>query len=113
MAEETSSLDILSVEDVRQWLKQEIEDSNKARELRIKQATQLVEDYSHSKVTPEAAMEKLYEYDMRWGDALFGTHANEHNSDEDILKSIDTARETSAIRRTRAATRRGAMLGPE
>jgi hypothetical protein len=81
------------------WLRQEIDDSGKARDLRVKQATQLADDYGQGKLTAEEAMNRLYEFDMRWGDALFGTHASEHKDDTGILRAIDAAREEVAARR--------------
>jgi hypothetical protein len=105
-----NNTDILSVKEMQEWMREEIRDSAKAHELRTSEATQLVEDYAAGRINGEAAMERLYAHDRRWGDALFGTHASEHKDDAAILKAIDTAREDVA-RRIASRTSRGGSKG--
>jgi hypothetical protein len=85
--------DILSVDDMQGWLREEVRDSVKAHELRTKEATQFVEDYASGKITGEDAMNRLIAYDRRWGDALPGAIAAPGISDEEILRAIDETRE--------------------
>ena len=79
----------LSVKDMQDWLRQEIRDSAKAHELRIKGATEFVTAYSEGKLTSEQAMEALLRHDLRWGEALYGASAAEGKTDEAILNAID------------------------
>jgi hypothetical protein len=85
--------DLMTPEEFQGWLKQEIRDSAKAHELRVKDATAFVTAYSEGKLTPEEAEEHLYRYDRRWGEALCGTMASPGTSDEAILRAIDKARD--------------------
>lgn len=107
MTQSPSSPESLSPQEMDAWLRQETDDSNKARDLRIKQASKLVEDYVQGKTTADEAMNALYEYDMRWGDALFGTHASSGASDEHILQAIDEARNTANSSHAARAKRGG------
>lgn len=85
----------MSVKDMQGWLQEEIRDSAKAHELRVKDATEFVRAYAEGKLSPEQAMERMARHDARWGEALYGTSAIPGLSDEAILKTIDTARAES------------------
>lgn len=82
--------DYLSVADMRQWLHQEIKDSAKAMELRLKEATDLVTAYSAGELTAEQADELHSRYYHRWGEALPGAMVNKGTTDEEILSRIDS-----------------------
>jgi hypothetical protein len=84
--------DIKSREDLQQWLIDEVRDSTKALDLRLREATQLVADYSAGKISPEEATERFHRFDQRWGEALVGATASAGVSDEAILQRIDDAR---------------------
>jgi len=84
--------DTLSVQEMQGWLREEVRDSAKAHELRTKEATQFVEDYAAGRLTGEQAMDRLYAYDLRWGDVLPGTTATPGKPDDQILSEIDEAR---------------------
>jgi hypothetical protein len=88
----------LSVEEMRGWLLQEIKDLEKASELRIKEAKALVEAYAKGELTPEGASKRLTIYEDRWGEALPGTHAMPHMTDEAIAEKIDKTRATVRAR---------------
>lgn len=108
----------LSVEDMRDWLDQEIKDLNKAKDLRIKEATAFVEAYANGKLTAEEASRRLMNYEDRWGDApLLGTHAMPHMIDEAIIAKIDSAHATldakSREYHRRMATVRVGLLIPQ
>lgn len=62
----------LSVKDMQDWLSQELRDLDKARELRIKEATGFVEAYARGELTSREASERLTLYEDRWGEALPG-----------------------------------------
>jgi hypothetical protein len=81
----------LTPEDMQHWLQQEIADSAKALELRIKEATGFVTAYASGKITPEEADEKHWRYQHRWGEALPGTHVAPGSGDDQIMASIDKA----------------------
>jgi hypothetical protein len=81
----------LSPEDIQQWLRQEISDSAKALELRVKEASEFVTAYAAGKITPAEAEEKHWRYQHRWGEALPGVHSGENITDQQILRAIDKA----------------------
>jgi len=88
--------EVLTAKDLQNWLRQEVADSAKALELRLREATALVADYSQGKISPEDAAQKTYAFSRRWGDALPGTSAAPGRSDAEILEAIDKARESKA-----------------
>lgn len=90
----------LSPQEMQGWLRDEIRDSAKAHELRAKEATEFVTAYASGKISAEEAEERLYQYDKRWGEALYGATASPGVSDEAIVRAIDKARETAFGRRT-------------
>ena len=79
----------LSPEEMQQWLRQEIADSTRALELRVRQAVDFVTAYTSGQTTPEQADQQYWLFQHRWGEALPGTHVNPKISDEDIMASID------------------------
>jgi beta-galactosidase/beta-glucuronidase len=97
MTEEDSPgiTDTLSVREMQDWLKQELLDSSKAHALRAKEATEFVTKYAEGKMTPETAMQKLLDYEIRWGEALYGATAIPGKSDTEILREIDKARQSA------------------
>ena len=82
----------LSPQDLRNWLRHEIDDSAKAHELRIKEATEFVTGYALGELTADQALERLFRYEHRWGETLPGTHAFEHSTDEQVVQAIDRTR---------------------
>jgi len=95
----------MSVADMRQWFAQEQRDLDKARELRIKEATGFVEAYARGELTPEAAMKRLIAYEDRWGSPLGLASAYPHLSDEQILEIMDKARAEADARSERVRRR--------
>jgi hypothetical protein len=87
--------DFMSPEELKRWLEEEIRDSAKAHELRVKDATEFVTAYASGRISPEQAEEHLRRYDRRWGEALYGATVGKNSSDESILQAIDTAREAA------------------
>jgi hypothetical protein len=83
------------------WLQEEIRDSAKAHELRVKEASELVNAYVSGKLSSEELSEQLYKYDKRWGEALLGSTASPGVSDQEIVNAIDKARDNSFARHTR------------
>lgn len=86
----------LSPKDMQKWLLQEVADSAKAHELRVKSATELATAYALGELTTEQAHERFLEHDRRWGEALPGTHVFKGSADEQIVASIDKARSEEA-----------------
>jgi hypothetical protein len=83
--------DFMSVAEMREWFAQEQKDLDKARELRIKEATGFIEAYSRGELTPKEAMGRLIAYEDRWGEPLGVASAMPHVSDEEILAKMDKA----------------------
>jgi hypothetical protein len=81
----------LSVKEMQSWLNQEIMDSLKACELRVREATALVTAYAMGELTPQAANDRLTMYEDRWGEALPGATAASHITDEAITAKVDAA----------------------
>lgn len=82
----------LSPKDMQSWAEEEMRDSAKAHELRVKELKSLVADYNAGKVTPEEADDRMLRYGHRWGDALRGASAQAHLSDEQIVAKVDSVR---------------------
>jgi hypothetical protein len=74
------------------WLRNEIDDSAKAHELRIKEATDFVTAYALNELTPDQALDRFLRYGHRWGEALPGTYAYSHSTNEQIIQAIDKVR---------------------
>jgi hypothetical protein len=79
--------EILSPEDMQQWLQREIADCTKAVELRLKEAASFVSAYAGGQITPEEADEKHWRYLQRWGE-LLPAHGPS-TTDEQIIAAID------------------------
>jgi hypothetical protein len=92
MSPDDTAADYPSVEELLDWFAQEARDMAKAFELRTKDGNELVTDYSAGKYSPKEASEKLARYERRWGEALFGAHAAEGITDQELLAIIDEAR---------------------
>ncbi len=90
--ETTDKPDHLSPKEVRDWALQELRDSAKAHELRVRSATEIATAYALGELTPDQAHERMFQHDHRWGEALPGTHAFAASTDEEILASIDKVR---------------------
>ena len=84
--------DYLSPKDMRQWAQQEIKDTTKALELRVRDLTDLVTAYAAGELTPEQADEQQSRYQRRWGEALYGATVGDGVPDDQILARIDAAR---------------------
>jgi hypothetical protein len=97
---------ILSPEDMRKWLLQEIADTAKASELRIKEGAEIVAAYSSGQISPGEANGRFLRYDQRWGEALPGTHVFPGTTDEQLIKSIDEARSSQLREAVQARLRR-------
>lgn len=97
--------DMLSPDEMKGWLAQEIRDSAKAHELRVREATDFVTAYASGKIGAEEASARLLRYDRRWGEALPGVTTTESLSDERILEAIDRAREQESFSEKPWATR--------
>ncbi len=85
---------LLSVKDMREWLLGEINDSMKACELRVREATAFVTAYAMGELTAEEANKRFEAYEERWGEALFGVDSRGRGTDQAIVGSIDQARAT-------------------
>jgi hypothetical protein len=83
----------LSPAEMHQWLEQEISDSAKALELRMKEAASLVTAYFSGEISAQQAAERHWNYQKRWGEALPGTSAIAGLTDQEILATIDRTRE--------------------
>jgi hypothetical protein len=91
MSDEQTEPEHLSVKDMQWWLAQEMRDLDKLRDLRVREATAIVDAYARGELTPAEASKRLTSYEDRWGDALPGTHASPNIADEAILAKIDAA----------------------
>jgi hypothetical protein len=94
MADEdtTEKPDYLTPKDIQKWALQEIADSTKAHELRVKDVTEFATAYALGELTPAQAEERFARHDHRWGEALPGASAVKNTTDEKILAAIDKGR---------------------
>jgi hypothetical protein len=88
-----------SPEEMRGWLLQEIRDTTRSIDLRLKEATGFVEEYSNGTLSPEQAAERFFRYRERWGEALFGATAGKDTTDAQILAAIDEAHKNQRVNR--------------
>jgi hypothetical protein len=79
--------EMLSPQDMQQWLQREISDCTKALELRIKEATAYVSAYAGGQITTEEADERHWRYLQRWGEPL--PARGPKTTDEQIIAAID------------------------
>ena len=84
--------DILTPQDMRDWLQQELRDLTKALELRVKDATDFVTAYAVGEITAEAAMSRLDEYQSRWFEPIPGVKSDNGMPDTEILRKNATER---------------------
>lgn len=98
VTDETDEPAPLSLREMREWLSQELKDLEKARELRIREATALVESHANGELSPRETRDRLMRYEDRWGEALPGTHAMAHLTDEMIVAKIDSTHATQDAR---------------
>ena len=82
----------LSADDMRGWLEREITDIDKAKELRVKEATGFVEAYAQGEIAQDEMERRMYEYSCRWGEPLPGVPRSEGMSDDQILARINKTR---------------------
>ncbi len=103
-----------SIEDLQQWLTQELRDLEKARELRIKEATGIVDSVVKGKLTPSEGFHLTNEYEDRWGEAIPGACALPNLTDEQLIARIDQARidDDDRTDRNRRRLRRLDLDGP-
>jgi len=85
---------LLSPEDMRYWLKLEIQSARLATRRRISEASALVEDYAAGKLTRDKANERLEAHTLRWG-------LGARNPDVSLQYEIDEARDEIHRRRLR------------
>jgi hypothetical protein len=107
MADPTDSVEreTISPSDMRDWLMQEIRDVTKATELRIKDATDFVMAYSVGEIDSKEVERRKALYEGRWGDAIYGLHAWETQSNETILQRLDDHIREEEVRATRRLNR--------
>jgi hypothetical protein len=89
----SSSDETFTPEEISKWAKQEIALSAKAFELRARDAKALATEYAAGDITAEQAGDRLSAYQHRWGDAMQGVYTTKGLSDEQLLATIDEARE--------------------
>lgn len=82
----------ISTEGMRGWLKREIADIVKAKELRAGEATHFVEAYAEGRISTDEMLTQAEEYSRRWGEALPGVRRSEGMTDEQILARINETR---------------------
>jgi hypothetical protein len=90
MAEQVNDqADLLSQDDLRNWLVQEIKDATKALELRVRDASALVMAHCAGETTLIEANDAFNRHFHRWGEALPGASVSEGALDAEIVKAID------------------------
>lgn len=74
------------------WLEREIADIQKAAELRIREASRFVNEYSRGEISTEEAEKRHYEYSQRWGDVIPGVTRTQGLTDDEILRGLNQTR---------------------
>jgi hypothetical protein len=80
----------LTPEDMRDWFQRELGDLTKEFELRVRDATDFVTAYRLGEITPEEAMDRLFQYEARWGESrLPYPWIREKMTNDEIVRRID------------------------
>jgi hypothetical protein len=82
---------LLSADDMRRWLGEEVRNVLKECELRVRDATGFTTAYAAGELSPKEAHKRLSRYEERWHDALEGIYASSFKTDDAILAAIDKA----------------------
>jgi hypothetical protein len=85
--------------ELQAWLENEIECANKATELRIKDASRLVNAYARGELNAAEAARLGHDYEQRWGEALPGVWTPQGMTDQQILATVDEARTPNYVDR--------------
>jgi hypothetical protein len=91
---------ILTPDEMRAWLEQEVRDLTKSLELRIQDATDFATAYCAGRISGREATARLRRYDSRWGDPISGVYTSENMTNEEILRRLDDVKR-DATRNTR------------
>jgi len=95
--EQADSQDILTPKEIAEWAKQEVLNSAKAFELRVKEAMALATQFASGEITPEMAKQRLVSFDHRWGEAMYGARVGESTTDDQLLTRIDEVRRQARL----------------
>ena len=87
-----SEPDYLTPDDMLSALRDEVIAISRASEMRIRELTVIVTDYTKGKIAPEEAHERFMKYSDRWGDAMYGISTFEGRTDEQIRHEMDEVR---------------------
>jgi hypothetical protein len=77
---------------MQKWLDLEIDDIQRAAELRIKDAKSFVDAYAKGEISRDEAAQRSFEYANRWGEGLPGVPRTQGLSDEEIMRRLNEAR---------------------
>ena len=91
MADKQQKRELLSVDEMRGWLDEEIRNVRKECELRVKDGTEFASAYAEGTMTRAQAHKRLDRYEKRWGNALGGVFASSFKNDDAIIAAIDRA----------------------
>jgi hypothetical protein len=79
-----------NLNELLEWYSLEVEDVSKAAQLRIQEATKLMDDCARGKISLEEAAEGVYQYSDRWRDVFHrGVRHARGMTDEQIYKAMD------------------------
>jgi hypothetical protein len=114
MSDTNEAQDRLTPQEMQRWLSEEIADLIKAMQLRVTEASALVNSYAAGEISAEEAEKRLAQYNWRWTEALPGTSASTGLTDQQILAAVDSAAEqqTGIFRRRYSATYRSGPKMP-
>ena len=101
--DDSADLDYLTPEDLVRWAQQELRDSAKAHELRVKGAFEIATAYASGRLSPQEAQARFLQHFDRWAEAIPGGHMFEGSTDNQVLTIIDEARASN--RRIRGPSR--------
>jgi hypothetical protein len=103
----------LSAEDMRVWLASETADIERAKALRITEATGFVDAYARKQISEKELENRLYEYSGRWGDPLPGVSRSEGMTDKQIISRLNKARVADGTLDPETLRRRKKLASPQ
>lgn len=79
-----------NLNELLEWYGLEVEDVSKAAQLRIQEATKLIDDLAKGRISLEEASDRVGDYSDRWRDVFYrGVRHVRGMTDEQIYKAMD------------------------
>jgi cellulase/cellobiase CelA1 len=103
MTNPPEAADPLTLVEVRSWFAQEVRDLTRLLELRVQEASDIVNSFAAKEMSPEETEKRLWRYQDRWGDAIPGVKSTHKMTDSQIVQKVDEATHPDFVRRLKTS----------